>query len=87
MSGCGSSTCSGARRSSRRIGRLRRTVGSGSTKSCGRVAAWEAAAEPPYDEHRLALQQLLSAVELRSRIHGGLDKEGKALRARCVALL
>ncbi len=48
---------------------------------------WAAAEERPFDEHRLALQHLVAAVDLRSEIRGGMDAEAQSLRARCTALL
>ena len=48
---------------------------------------WETAEELPFDEHRLALQQLIAAVDLRSQICGGVDAKGQARRERCSALL
>ena len=39
------------------------------------------------DEDRLALQYLIAAIDLRAEIRGGLDGEGRALRARCTVLL
>lgn len=51
------------------------------------VEQWEASGEAPFDEHRLALQQLIAVIDVRTAIGGEPDAQGQPLRARCAALL
>ncbi|HEY5617908.1 MAG TPA: hypothetical protein VIK60_08175, partial [Vicinamibacterales bacterium] len=51
------------------------------------VEWWERRKDGPFDEHCLALQRLIAAIDLRASIEGQLDSELQSLRTRCTALL
>jgi hypothetical protein len=52
------------------------------------VEAWEDTPEPPFDEHRIAIEHLRDALDLRAAMSAdGLGREHALLRARCERLL